>query len=248
MDAAFGTTCPVLPAPGESRLREAIEQRYRCCREEVTVGGTCFSVLRVADPNVLLDAIDPATFADDERLPYWSELWASSILLAEWCLAFPGLRGKRVLELGCGLGLAGIAAARAGAVVVLSDYEDDALLFARYNSLHNSPGVDIEMLRLDWRRPRLGRRFDVLLGADILYERRHFRPLLEALGELLAPGGVAALSDPDRSTGNAFFDLAEKEGYTLRRRSARVAHHGRDVQVNCCELRSTSAEQKEETR
>jgi predicted nicotinamide N-methyase len=244
MAAASGSPGGISPVPEGSLLRASIEQRYRCRREEVTVGEASFSLLRVADPDVLLETIDPATFTEDERLPYWSELWASSVHLAHWCLTFPGLRGKQVLELGCGLGLAGIAAARAGAAVVLSDYEDDALLFARYNALINIPRGEVEILHLDWRQPDLGRRFDVLLGADILYERRHFRPLLEAFRVLLAPRGVAVLGDPDRSTGNAFFDMAGSEGYDVRCTGAEITHHGRNVHVNCWELRSISGEQE----
>ncbi len=82
MAAASGSPGGISPVPEGSLLRASIEQRYRCRREEVTVGEASFSLLRVADPDVLLETIDPATFTEDERLPYWSELWASSVHLA----------------------------------------------------------------------------------------------------------------------------------------------------------------------
>jgi len=227
----------ILAVPDPRALRSLIEKRYQCLAEELTIAGTRFSLLRVADTNALLETIDPATFAEDERLPYWSEIWASSVHLAHWCLTFPGLREKRVLELGCGLGLAGIAAARAGATVVLSDYEQDALLFARYNAMQNISGTDPEVLLFDWRRPSPGRKFDIVLGADILYDRQHFLPLLEAFGMLLSPGGIVVLTDPDRSTGDAFAALAPEWGYHVSCDRAEIEHHERSVSINRYELR-----------
>ncbi len=226
-------TLAVLDAPG---LRSLIESRYRCCAEDLAIAGARFSLLRVADSNVLLEAVDPAAFLEDERLPYWSELWASSVALAEWCLTAARLRGKRVLELGCGLGLAGIAAARAGATVVLTDYEEDALLFARYNALRNVPDSAPRVLLFDWRRPRISEEFDLVLGADILYERRHFLPLLEAFRVLLAPGGAVVMTDPDRSTGESFAQLAQERGYSVARTRGMVDHRAKRLSVTRFEL------------
>ncbi len=217
-------------------LRSQIESRYQCATEELSVAGTRFRLLRVADSNVLLDAIDPSAFLEDERLPYWSEIWASSVALAQWCLASPLVRGRRALELGCGVGLAGIAAASAGAKVLCTDYEEDALLFARYNALRNVPGTGIEFLLFDWRQPGLERSFDIVLGADILYERRHFLPLLEAFRRLLAPGGTVVLTDPDRATGEPFARLAQEWGYCLRRDRSEIDHHGKKVSIVRYEL------------
>jgi len=230
---AAGDAVPALGAPA---LRSLIDSRYACAVEELGIAGERFSLLRVADTNALLEAIDPATFKEDERLPYWSELWASSISLARWCLTSGMLCGKDVLELGCGLGLAGIAAARSGATVVLSDYEEDALLFARYNVSRNLPGAEVEVHHLDWRRPVLPRQFDILLGSDILYERRHFLPLLEAFDVLLAPAGVVVLTDPDRSTGRAFAELAQEWGYSLRQDRGETEHHGKKIWITRMEL------------
>lgn len=226
-------TLAALDAPG---LRSLIECRYQCCEEDLTVAGLRFSLLRVADSNVLLESIDPAAFLEDERLPYWSELWASSVALAEWSLTASRLRGKLVLELGCGLGLAGIAAARAGATVLLTDYEEDALLFARYNALRNAPESTPDVHLFDWRQPRISGKFDLVVGADILYERHHFLPLLEAFRILLAPGGVAVLTDPDRSTGEPFARLAQEWGYSVARDRSVIDHHAKRYSVTRFEL------------
>jgi predicted nicotinamide N-methyase len=236
---AVGGAVPALGAPA---LRSLIEGRYECVEEELHIAGTWFSLLRVADTNALLNAIDPATFVEDERLPYWSEIWASSVSLAQWCLASGRLCGKDVLELGCGLGLAGIGAARSGATVVLSDYEEDALLFARYNAWQNLPRTEVEVRHFDWRRPVLPQHFDILLGSDILYERRHFLPLLKAFDVLLAPEGMAVLTDPDRSIGRAFVELAQEWGYSLTQDRSETEYHEKRISITRLELRKVSGE------
>jgi len=194
-------------------------QRYHPVERTVHAAGHAIRLLAVPDTNALLDRIDPAAFAEDERLPYWAELWTSSIALAEYCLREPALRGVPVLELGCGLGLAGIAAAIAGARVMMTDYEPDALAFTRWNVEHNLPGAladgRVNVGLLDWRRTEPGRRYDRILGADVAYERRNFLPLLTTIDLLLTDGGTAILTDPGRGIGADFAALAAARGFRV---------------------------------
>jgi predicted nicotinamide N-methyase len=134
-----------------------------------------------------------------------------------------------VLELGSGLGLAGIAAACAGACVTLTDYETDALLFARYNALMNLPAGlfqnRVRCLPMDWRSPGIAMKFDVIIGADIVYERRNFSPVLALLQAHLHPGGRAVLAGPDRAIGRAFLGAARDADLSVHQSCSAV---GRD--------------------
>lgn len=210
-------------------LRESLVSRYDAVTEEIRVGNELFCLLTVRDTNALLDALDPATFAQDERMPYWAELWTSSIELARWCLGESNLAGATVLELGCGLGLAGIAAARAGAKVTMTDYEEDALLFARCNVLSNPSTPLPSLVLFDWRVPVSLGLFDVILGGDIVYERRNFAPVLGVLRSMLAPDGYAVLTDPDRGIGRDFVAFASSEGFHVDTTSAAVTRRGREA-------------------
>jgi methylase of polypeptide subunit release factors len=69
------------------------------------------------------------------------------------------LDGQHVLELGCGLGLVGVVAALQGARVLCTDYEADALAFARHNARHNHC-KQVRFRQVDWRAPALRRRYD----------------------------------------------------------------------------------------
>jgi predicted nicotinamide N-methyase len=137
--------------------------------------------------------------------PYWSVLWRSGVALARE-LEGVALRGLRVVELGCGLAVPSIAAARGGAVVLATDACADALTLAARNAHVN--GVRIETATVDWAEPdELVRRapFDLVLAADLLYERASI-PLLLSLLPRLAP--EAWLADPGRPAGVAFLEQA----------------------------------------
>ena len=157
-----------------------------------------------------LDALlDQAKSEDD--IPFWAELWPSSRALAAW-LWERDLRGLSVLELGCGVGLAGIAAALRGARVLQTDYAPGALALARENALRNGC-PDIAQQVADWRDfPPLGR-FDLILGADILYEPRVHVHLRQVLERHLRPGGRAVLADPGRLGAEQFMAAAERAGW-----------------------------------
>jgi ETFB lysine methyltransferase len=222
----------VLPPP-------AITARFDVVTQEVTSSPYRWSLLAVRDTNRLLEAITPARFEADGRLPYWAELWASSPVLAGHLRRRPGLAGRELLELGCGLGLAGIAAAQAGATVVMTDYEEDALEFARFNAAMNLDPGELSRVTfrcMDWREAEIPETFDVIMGADITYERRNFDPLITLVRRLLRPGGTFLLTDPDRDIGRDFIRLAASEGFSVSERSLHVTHRERDLTAILSEL------------
>ena len=76
---------------------------------------------------------------EDERLPYWAELWPSSLALANWLFANrDSIAGKSCMDLGCGLGFTALCGASLGAFVIGADYEADAIALAKENAAANN--------------------------------------------------------------------------------------------------------------
>ena len=178
---------------------------------------------------------------DEIHMPYWAELWDSAFGLAQR-LVRTGLadagprtaagtvpnppapssilhppssspRGPSVLDLGCGMGFAGTVAAAVGGRVLFADLERPALLFARLNSLPYRGRVRTR--RLNWQTDRLDERFDLILGADILYERAQWEFLKAFWRHHLAPGGAVLLGEPGRQTGEKFPGWARAAGWRV---------------------------------
>lgn len=172
--------------------------------EIVKLPGHTFRITRPGDANLLLE--DPyvtEAFNRDEFMPYWADLWPASRMLAAAVLTTPWPAGTRALEVGCGLGLAGVAGLCAGLDVTLTDYDITALEYARTNIAANAPpNAQGRCLPLDWRFPPKLEPFPLILAADVVYEERHIAPLVNLITTLLAPDGVCMLSDPNRAGGD----------------------------------------------
>jgi predicted nicotinamide N-methyase len=139
--------------------------------------------------------------------PYWSVLWRSGVALAREVDGM-ALAGLRVVELGCGLAVPSIAAARAGAELLATDADDEALELVARNARANH--VRVQTALVDWAQPEeLVKRapFDLVLAADVLYERENVALLLKLL-PLLAP--EAWLADPGRPTAAPFIEEARR--------------------------------------
>jgi predicted nicotinamide N-methyase len=245
--------------PGQIRRRRnrllwRIHRSYATTTQDVQIGGLKFPFTRITDPDVVLDRV--AAEADrrerasgrreiDEHLhlPYWAELWDSAMGLGQYLVrtrADPEIarRGTslKVLDLGCGMGLSGTVAAALGAAVTFADIESPALLFARLNSLPWRKQVTTR--RLNWRTDRLGRTFDLILGADILYERAQWEFLEPFWKSHLAPGGVVLLAEPGRQTGDLFLDWIRERPWQMRLIEENVATRANPIRI--FELRQKS--------
>ena len=149
------------------------------------------------------ELIDEAAFEEDEFLPYWAELWPSGLALARHVAGLE-LDGRRVLELGCGLALPSLAAALRGAHVLATDWADDAIELLRTNAERN--GASLRTAQVRWSEPEPLLRaapWDVVLGADLLYEERNAEQLAELLPLL---GGQVLLAEPGRPYAKDFLE------------------------------------------
>jgi predicted nicotinamide N-methyase len=192
-------------------------ERFDPRERVIDIRGTSYRFWCPPDVDAL---IDEAAFERDERIPYWANVWESAVVLAEDLALLDGT-GRRFLELGCGLGLPAVVAARRGFAATASDYEEAALEGVRYNADRN--GAEGLVVRLvDWRQlpPDLGE-FDLVAAADVLYEKHHAVALAGVITRTLAAAGVALVADPGRARAAEFEPAARAAGLAVEKQPAR---------------------------
>lgn len=155
----------------------------------------------------------------DERIPYWTELWPSSLALAQWLAARrEEIRDRICLDLGCGLGFTALLGQKLGGRVLAVDYEPSALEYCGKNAVLN--GVNPPWrLAMDWRAPALKQNSVYRIWAgDIIYEKRFITPVLEFLDYALEKDGLAWIAEPGRNIFYSFKDKAEEKGFVMEKR------------------------------
>jgi predicted nicotinamide N-methyase len=195
-------------------------------RERVVLRAATFLIDRPGDMEELMDLPSVrSAFIADEYLPYWADVWPAARMLARAVLEARWAPGQTALELGCGLGIAGLAALARGLHVVFSDYDLTAVAFAERNARING-FTNFRGRPFDWREPPADLSATVVLGADLVYEERSIEPLTRVLEAVLRPGGVALFSDPDRPLMPRFVAGLEARGWPVTRRPMRAGSPG----------------------
>ena len=157
----------------------------------IAAGGQRVALWQVDDLERYVDRHALLAAADAPEPPYWAHLWSGARVLAD---AVP--RGRlHAVELGCGLGLPGLVAALHGARVTFVDRAAAALAFVRASAAAN--GVAVDAVAADVTSGAVRRAFDLVLLAEVLYDRAAFPAVARAIADHLAPGGLALLADGD---------------------------------------------------
>ena len=180
----------------------------------------------------------------DERIPYWADLWASAIGLSRYLVDNHAIiHNKKILEIGCGLGLPSIVAGKLGASeVTLTDYLQDALNFARLNwdkNISKTADIKVAFQLLDWRAAPPQYEADILLAADVAYEKRAFDPLLAAFKNMVKPTtGRIIIAEPNRYISREFFENMALQGYSIRKTTYQIERRGHFFTVNVFDLKA----------
>jgi predicted nicotinamide N-methyase len=185
--------------------------------ETFMLAGRTVRMLRPRDGDAILDELLAEEDPDDDRLPFWAELWPSGAALARALTTRP-LAGLRVLELGCGLGLVSVTAALAGARVLAVDRSPEGIAFTAANAAHNGVTLQTAVCAFDQPEPLLaGAPWDLVLAADVLYEPRNVPVLLWLLPRLVDASGEVWLADPGRRMQATFLAGMDATGWQCER-------------------------------
>ncbi|MDX1352204.1 MAG: methyltransferase domain-containing protein [Thiomicrorhabdus sp.] len=140
-------------------------------------------------------------------------IWESSEILAHKMQDF-NIEGKRILELGCGLGLSSLLLNARDADITATDYHPEAGKFLAQNVTLNKGG-EIPFLRTDWKDENLGLgKFDLIIGSDLLYERNHIELLSEFINNHANSKCEVIIVDPGRGNHSRFSKKMVELGYS----------------------------------
>ena len=226
-----GTTdASALNALHGEALDQAIARRFTVADEVVTVGSRQYVLRKPSNSDHLISEAD---YVMDERLPYWADVWPASRQLAATLLEERGA-GRSLLELGCGVGLASVAALDAGFAVTATDYYEDALHVTRANATRNV-GREPATRMVNWRAwpDDLGT-FDVVIGADVIYEAEYSTLVARCLSRALAPDGLGIIADPGRIAFAGFLEALAEFGLAIasqERIPMRDGEVNREIQI-----------------
>ncbi len=142
-----------------------------------------------------------------QGFPLWAKVWEASMVLADHLARRKTHNEKRILEIGAGLGVVGIIASSFGHDVTMTEYNEDAMNFARANAEKNliSGYSRLKVVKLDWNNPDLKGVFDYIIGSEVVYNERDYQPLLRLFRNYLRPDGEIILCEGIRKTSVDFF-------------------------------------------
>ena len=173
----------------------------------------------------------------DDRIPYWADLWHSGLALAEYLLREKVVTpAMSVTEIGCGLGLPGLVAATQGGDVLFTDYLPEALEQVAYNWSLNLPG-EARSLVMDWRSPLQEAKAQLLLAADVAYEKRAFEPLLNAFAALSVTGGRIIVTEPGRERTSGWLTMLGEQWPDHVSTTTNILYREVEVVVNILDIR-----------
>ncbi|MDZ7759992.1 MAG: methyltransferase [Desulfovermiculus sp.] len=211
-----------LPFPPQANLDELLSlarSRYPVHFEDLSVGDLTLQILQIQDMEAYIETLASAAHnGQGLNLPFWAKIWPTSILLSHVLASSYTVNDLDVLEIGAGVGVCGLVAALRGARVTITDYNPDALLFARINVLKNSLQDRVQLAASDFTVDRLSRRFQRIIGSEILYRERSYAPLVGFLEDHLAPGGEILLGKSHIFKATQFYELIH-DGFDVQERN-----------------------------
>ncbi|MEJ2098414.1 MAG: methyltransferase [Desulfobacterales bacterium] len=180
---------------------EDFYKEYETETTEVVVNSKKFDILL---PKYLYQFINPVDVLHD--FPLWAKIWKASWVLSGYLADMPVDASKRIIEIGGGVGLVSIVAAAFGHRITMTEYNPDALNFARANACRNNC-PDLPIFKLDWHQSELSDQFDMIVASEVTYKEEDFSPLTQLFKSNLKPGGEIILASEIRKSGKDLFKL-----------------------------------------
>lgn len=230
-----------MPVAELDRIMAEIKAKYPVQVVPLSLGTRTLKVLQFRDLGGYIETLVDSNRVACLDLPFWAKVWEASFVLAHFLGRQPVVPGQRILEIGAGIGIVGIHAALCGHDITITDNNDDALLFARANALLNGcPQVTVG--NLDWRTPDLSRPYDMIVGADVVYDHSSYKDLVRFLNLALSPEGMIFLAKNERLRATDFL-AALTETFEYKQRVQTIRSDNRSQQISLFAIRRKQPQQ-----
>ncbi|NPA40357.1 MAG: methyltransferase [Thermodesulfobacteria bacterium] len=156
-------------------------------KEPVVIRGKKIVVVKPAKLEEIFQG-DP--FLNVEGFPFWFKIWEAGIVLADYVASVPPV--KKILEIGAGLGVPSLVAAAFGHDVLATEYQELPLEFIKRSAEENN--LKLRTAILDWTNPQIDEKFDLIIGAEVVFKKSLFMPLIELFKKLLKDDGEVIIA------------------------------------------------------
>ena len=208
---------------------ESFKQEYETDTADIVIRNRKFSFFV---PKSLDRFIDPENVFNN--FPLWAKIWEPCLILADYLASMPVNPEKRFLEIGSGLGLVGIVASSFGHKVTMTEYNYDAINFARANALINDC-PNLEIMQLDWNKPEIEGTFDRIIGSEVIYKEESFYPILRLFRTYLKKDGEIMLVERPRKTNMEFFRQMSKL-FNITAQKKIIRNASEEIRVMMCRM------------
>jgi len=183
---------------------------------------TYFDTIKIADKELkflqitnMKEYIEKITESNKIELPYWAKIWEGSIVLAYLVSKRQPHKSSECLEIGAGIGVAGLFAAAFGYKVTITDIDKNALLFAKISAIKN--GLNVNIKKLDFTKDNLNHRYDLIFASEVLYKEDSYIPLINFFKNHLKEDGLIYLAKNRKIRAEGFFNELEKDFFISKK-------------------------------
>ncbi len=204
----------VLTSTSLDDLLTLAQKKYDTVFEPLNIGDIHLDLLQIRDMKAHIEALEQkASPGEKLELPFWARIWPTSILLSYVVQKMPVAPGPELLEIGAGIGICGLAAAKAGFRATITDIDPDATLFTHINILKNNLLGQAKAALADFTETRLNTTYDVIIGSEVLYMEPTYRALVKFLDAHLKPMATSqvVLARDYHRKAKKFFKLIERD-------------------------------------
>jgi predicted nicotinamide N-methyase len=175
--------------------------------------------------------IDPFINQNDifTNFPLWCKIWEATAVLSFHLSTIVPEPGQRFLEIGAGMGVAGLVGAKLGHNMTITEYNDDAIEFAKANAALNDIH-NVTICKLDWNAPLIEGKFNYILGSEVVFKEEDIPGLIFLFKRYLEPEGTILLAEGLRKTTMAFVKQMEKH-YTIAMKKQTMKSQGKEIPI-----------------